>query len=291
MKRYILLLMGLIFSLSEINAQTSNRIIGKDTDTTINAEASLIEQVDPIATDRPDQTESPYLVPRGMFQIETGIWMENDRNEGRRIKNKAYNTTLFKIGVSDQFELRLISEYLGSKEYQRDSLIRNIHGINSVAIGTKIFISKERGIIPKTSLIAHLQLPYIGYKEFRPAHLAPRFRFVMQNTISDRISVAYNIGAEWDGDSQSATAIYTISCAISLADGLGMFVEGYGFMTENSNEENKFDGTFSNDHRLDAGFTYQVQKNLQVDISGGIGLSANSPDNFLSAGISWRFPH
>lgn len=249
--------------------------------------------IPPIATDRPDQTESPYLVPKGMFQIETGCWIENDNNSTTHTKNKAYNTTLFKIGISKQMELRLITEYLGSKTYNRnrDTVLNKVNGMNSVAIGTKIFISEQRGIIPKTSLIAHLQLPYWGYKDFRPAHLAPRFRFTMQNTISERFSLSYNLGAEWDGVTEQATAIYTISLAIGLIDRLGMYVEGYGFLTENSNKDNQFNGSYSNDHRVDAGFTYLLRNNFQLDVSGGIGLSEISPDNFLSCGLSWRFPY
>lgn len=29
----------------------------------------------PIITDRPDQTESPFLIPKGLLQIETGVFL------------------------------------------------------------------------------------------------------------------------------------------------------------------------------------------------------------------------
>src|SRR4051812_14167953 len=62
----------------------------------------------PIATDRPDQTESPYIVPTGMLQIETGYWVENDKDKETKTKNRAYNTSLIKLGLSSQLELRVI---------------------------------------------------------------------------------------------------------------------------------------------------------------------------------------
>lgn len=249
-------------------------------------------EVPSIATDRPDQTECPYLVPTGLFQIETGTWIENDKSGNIRQQNITYNTSLLKYGVSKNFELRFIAEYKGEYTYDRstDTLLSKNVGMNSVAIGTKIFICEQKGIIPKTSLIAHLQLPYFGRKDFRPNHLAPRFRFTMQNTITDRISLSYNLGGEWEGNTGSSTIIYTVSLAIGLVDRLGMYVEAYGFVTENSNNQDQFDGSFTDDHRFDMGFTYLLQNNLQLDVSGGVGLTDDSPDNFLSCGVSWRFP-
>jgi len=249
-------------------------------------------EIAPIATDRPDQTETPLLTPVKHFQIETGAWFETDRNKDDLVQeNLTFNTTLFKYGVSEHFELRLISEFVGEygRQHNTDSIVARNVGVNSFAFGTKIFICEQRGIIPKTSLIAHLQLPYFGNKSFRPNHLAPRFRFTMMNVINDRFSLSYNLGAEWYGNTSSATGIYTVSLAVALVNRLGMFVEAYGFVTERSDPNDVFNGKFDNDHRFDAGFTYLLNNNLQADISGGIGLSEDSPDTFLSCGISWRF--
>jgi hypothetical protein len=247
-----------------------------------------------IATDRPDQTESPFLVPKGRFQIETGAWIEIDKNDTSRFKNSVYNTTLWKYSISDHFEFRLITEIINEKEYKikssGDSLKSKYGGFNSVAIGSKIFICEENGMIPKISLISHIQLPYFGARNFKPSYLAPRFRFLFQHTLSERLAFSYNLGGEWDGDSKNASVIYTASLGISLFENCGMFLEAYGFMTENGNKNDRFSGSFSHDHRLDAGITYIIGKDFQLDASGGIGLSKISPDYFLSCGVSWRFP-
>jgi hypothetical protein len=250
------------------------------------------EEVAPIATDRPDQTECPFIVPKGHMQIETGTQIEVDKSQDDLVdKNLTYNTTLFKYGVNEHFELRLISEFIGTRSRiaSSDSMVARSAGLNSFAVGTKIFLCEQKGIIPKTSLICHLQLPYFGSQDNRPHHLAPRFRFLMQHTISNRFSLSYNLGAEWDGNTTTATAIYTLSLGIALVDRLSMFVETYGFMAENASNQDVFNGTFANDHRFDAGFTYLLRNNLQLDTSAGIGLSKGSPDGFVSCGLSWRF--
>ena len=64
-------------------------------------------QVAPIQADRPDQTETPAIVPKGMFQVESGFGYQ---------KEDAHNATwtlpaaLWKYGVNENFELRLITE-------------------------------------------------------------------------------------------------------------------------------------------------------------------------------------
>lgn len=59
-----------------------------------------------------------------------------------------------------------------------------------------------------------------------------------------------------------------------------LFIESYGYMPENSKP----------DHRADAGLTFLLADNFQLDASGGIGLTKYSPDYFISFGFSWRIP-
>jgi hypothetical protein len=59
-----------------------------------------------------------------------------------------------------------------------------------------------------------------------------------------------------------------------------MFIESFGLIPESGESA----------HQLDTGFTFLVLPNFQLDISGGIGISMGSPDNFISMGLSYRIP-
>lgn len=244
-----------------------------------------------IITDRPSQTESAFTVPVKMFQLETGGQVEYDNREHTNTKKITYNTTLIKYGISKKMELRFIAEYLGISFRDRivDKNFVNVNGMNSVTIGTKISVCQQRGLLPKIAVLTDLGLPYFGSPVFKVKHLAPRFIFLMEHSISKRVSFSYNIGGAWDGTSQYATLIYTASLGIGLVGNLSVFLETYGFIKENSNEFNPFSKMVIYDHRLDAGFIYHLNNNLQLDVSGGIGVSKVSPDSFLSCGVSWRF--
>lgn len=269
--------------------------IGIAQDTNYKDHAPVDEHIDvqdmPIATDRPNQTESSFLVPKGHFQIETGAWVEKDDDDAYSYTGNTFNTTLWKYGLTQHMELRLITEYVGFKRKEKATDNESsIDGFNAVTVGAKFFVCEEHGIVPKVALLTHLQVPYIGKEDFRPDHIAPSFRFLLQHTLSDRLALGYNLGAEWDGATANTTLIYTLSLAGSLVGNLSMFVEIYGFVTEQDDADGKFNGDFMSDHRFDGGFTYLLTNDLQLDVSAGVGISDIAPDYFLSGGISWRFP-
>ena len=53
-----------------------------------------------IETDRPDQTECPFIVKRGFLQAEIGFNRSN--------REYLFPTSLLKYGVSKRFELRYV---------------------------------------------------------------------------------------------------------------------------------------------------------------------------------------
>jgi len=96
--------------------------------------------------------------------------------------------------------------------------------------------------------------------------------------LSDRWSLSYNLGAKWNGESPEAIFLYTLSLGYSFTNKFAAFLESYSFFPEETKADNRFDG----------GFTYKITPVIQFDVSGGMGLSDNAPDYFLSTGASVR---
>src|SRR4051812_3425476 len=61
-----------------------------------------------IEADRPDQTESPFTVPKGWFQSEWGFGVQNDKSGQRTF---LHPTMLNKFGIGRRFEIRLITDF------------------------------------------------------------------------------------------------------------------------------------------------------------------------------------
>ena len=224
-----------------------------------------------IQTDRPDQTECPFITPRHYFQLENGFSYEKNNQNSELI---VAPTILTRFGINKFFELRLITEYVVSKE----SSI-TYPGINPILIGFKTRLLEEKGIIPTTSLIAHIGIPEAASSQYRANYYYPEFRFTMQHTIGDKQSLSYNLGAEWNGVNKKPTFIYTLTSGYYLTETIGAYIEFYGFVPQIGKA----------DHRFDLGLTYLFNDNHQLDISGGFGLSAISPEYYLALGYSFRF--
>jgi hypothetical protein len=223
-----------------------------------------------IQTDRPDQTETPAIVPTGMFQVETGLLYEKINSEAESI---IAPTILWKYGVNENFELRLITEL----SFEENSGIKT-SGLQPVLVGFKAKLSEETGILPKTSFIGHLLIPDMASKDYKADYYASEFRFVMQHTFSETFSFSYNLGAEWDGVTPQPTFIYTAALGYSVSPKLGAFIELYGFAPQEDVAHHLFDG----------GLTYLVSNDFMVDFSGGFSLTENAPDYFISTGFSFR---
>lgn len=230
----------------------------------------LAQEIESIQTDRPDLTESAFTVPAGYFQLEAGIL--------RTVINKTtqlnlHPTLLFKYGVSSSFEFRLITDLAS---YQNNGTNKFL--LLPIAVGMKIAISEEKGIIPKTAFIGHLKIPTGGDSDLASTYFAPSFRFTMQHTLSEKISLGYNLGTEWSGVTAEPVFIYTITSAISLSPSWGAYLELFGYAPQFNRAEHSFDG----------GFTYLLNNNCLADLSFGLGLTSNAPNYFISAGFSFR---
>jgi Putative MetA-pathway of phenol degradation len=228
------------------------------------------QEAAPIEADRPDQTETPAIVPKGMFQAETGFVFQKNNLDS---KTKSLPTTLWKYGVNENFELRLITEYVLEEENNSKS-----SGLTPVYVGFKVKLLDEKGIVPKTSFIAHMSLPNVASKQYKTEFYAPEFRFVMQHNLTEKVSLSYNLGAEWDGFSAEPTFIYTLTSGFSVTEKLGAYIEFFGFAPQNDIANHSFDG----------GFTFLINHNFMLDLSSGVGITNNAPERYFALGFSFR---
>ncbi len=183
-------------------------------------------------------------------------------------------TVLTRYGINDNFELRLLTEWVTDKNnFEKKS------GFVPVLVGFKTKILEENGVIPTTSFIGHIAIPSWASTKHTTTYYAPEFRFTMQHTISEKQTLSYNLGAEWDGETAAPTFIYTLTTAYSLSENMGAYLECYGFVPQIGKP----------DHRFDLGLTYLFNPNHQLDVSSGLGLSETSAKYYISLGYSFRF--
>jgi Putative MetA-pathway of phenol degradation len=233
------------------------------------------QELERMETDRPDQTECPYIVPKKWIQVEMGF---NFEKNGPASHTFVHPAVLSKYGISKRVELRLITTFLSEKEQRMPGSV-TVTGLEPVEIGFKAALWEEKGIAPKTSLIAHIAFPSFASERFKAGKAAPNFVFTMQHTLSRAAAVGYNLGASWDGFTNTPSWIYRVSPGFNLGEKCYAYLEAFGFIQKNETAN----------HNIDGGFAYYINNNIKLDISAGKGLSSSSVSYYIALGGSFRF--
>ena len=238
---------------------------------TISLYAQDNEQVELIG-DRPDQTESAYVIPKGYFQLEDGFVNENENND---ITNISYSSLLLRYGLFDNMELRFGTDYLKTKQ----ELLDDISGFAPLYIGTKIHVHKEKGWIPQIAFLGHITIANTGVKDYMQEYHSSHMTLTFNHTIKENISFGYSIGVEFPSDINYAIGTYTLVTGFSMSEKLGAFVEVYGDFSKNMYAQNKING----------GVTYLLLPSLQLDFAGGFGLSEYAAKSYYAFGLIYLF--
>jgi len=244
---------------------------------------TLSAQIEKIDTDRPDQTESPFIVPKKWMQLESGFLkeVENGHDNGfyqLKLIRFQHPSLLTKYGVAKRFELRLITDFVTEKSKQNNSIIVSATGIDNAQFGGKLNFFDEKGWRPKTSLIAHYDLA--GLRTIHKDTIDGfNFRFTFQKTISEKLSFGLNLGMEWERFGEPPAYTYTFAPGFNLSEKWYAYIEAFGFIWKDEKPENS----------IDAGIAYFVNDNFKVDVSAGLGVSKYAPGYYFAVGSSFRF--
>ena len=245
--------------------------------------STLAENIPEMVTDRPDQTNSPVTVLPGVLQVETGVLYTEEYEGDERSRTLAVPQTLFRTGLSGRIEFRLSFDGYICEDVEDED------GLGDSAIGFKINLLKESGIRPEVGFLAGLTLS-TGKNAFSSEREDPSFQFLFSNTLTESISIGYNLGMVWKtvegksggGRDTLSSFQYAVSVGVEITDRLGAFAESFGNVPIRANGNPA--------HSFDTGFTYKVHNNIQLDASSGVGLSDDADDWFIGAGISFRTP-
>lgn len=234
-----------------------------------------------LITDRPDVTESPTTVPKGYLQIETGSFFEAFEENNIEVERTVFNTTLLRYGIFENLELRvgwnierITTRNLGV------AIAPSLNGFSPLALGFKVAITDEKGVLPEIGLLGSAALPFLASTDFKPETTGIDLVFAFGHTLSDTSSLSYNLGASIGDGIPEISYVYSIAYGLSFTDYLGIYAELYGDFPENSRAN----------HFWDAGITLLVFDNLQLDATVGTSITGGQ-DILVSAGASFRLPN
>jgi hypothetical protein len=227
-----------------------------------------------IECDRPDQTETPSIVPDKHFQLESGFYFHKQSDI-----TITYPSTLIKYGIKDIAEFRFEIEP-STQIVKTGDNTNSTSGVSPIAFGMKLKICEEKKWLPKTSVIIMTSVPILASKKLTANFPSPQIRFTCQHTLPQKFTLSYNFGALWSEDDLTTTPLYTLTSGYSFTNEIGCYVELYGFMPFKGKQEHGFDG----------GFMFYPVPNWMIDLSGGILFEKRKPAWFAGLGISFLLP-
>ncbi|MCQ2234240.1 MAG: transporter [Paludibacteraceae bacterium] len=239
--------------------------------TSIYAQEVETQETIDFSADRPGASTGTDITGKYKLMFETGFGFERDRYEGADSKTYTLNTSLLRFGLSDNAELRF---QIDEQTQEEDG--ESVSGICPMIVGSKLKIFDGYKAIPKIGLLCNLVLP-TGKSEFKSDYVSPQIYLLFDNELTDKLSLGYNVGGEWDGNTANATTFAAICLGYSITDKFGAFIENYDY--------------FHSEHKpvwlTEFGVSWQVAPRVQVDLAGDLNLKCPDKNYAISFGLAW----
>lgn len=239
---------------------------------------------DAINPDRPNVANSSQVVGQGRVQLEIGVNRDRQRDADQYVRTLS-TPALLRLGLGETTELRVETDGRNiTHETDPATGARTTHtGWNATSIGFKWHFADEKDMLPALGLIGSVALP-TGSPALRGTGLLPQLALAAEWALSDEWSLAVTSGAGRDLDDQDTRYTYGI-----LAASVGRkFTERAQGFVEVAAPRIASAAHGNNQVQVDAGVSWLVSKNCQVDAMVVHGLNRNTPDLSLAFGLSVR---
>lgn len=217
---------------------------------------SAIAQVESINTDRPDQSDGVYTIPKNIFQLENGITIA---------KQTVINNLMLRYGLTPSTEIRLLLDV--GKEFENKGLL-------PISLSFKQRIIEQKEIIPAMTLVGYVAFEQLASKDFKGNKLPFEIKMAFENEINDKFSIGYNLGTS----NQFKNLNLSAALGYNITDKISTFVEYFSTLSKNGNE-----------HNIDTGIMYVINPKLQIDIAYAQPIYGLENKPFGTIGIAYSF--
>lgn len=245
-------------------------------------------QMRELSTDRPDQTESPYTVDAGHFQVEVDFFkLTYDRHTADGMRSEVWNLAPLnlKVGLLNNVDLQIVlDDYVNVRT--RDPISRTtarVSGFGDITARLKINLWGNDGGATAFGLMPFVKLPLdaSGLRNGRTEG-----GLILPLAVELPGGWVMGVMTEVDFVSDDAGGYDTEWVnSITFSHGLTKQLSGYvEFFTVTGNAPG-----FDWQGQVDIGLTYGLTDNVQFDFGCNFGVTESAPDYQPFAGVSVRF--
>jgi len=246
-----------------------------------------------MSTDRPDITESPHTVDAGHFQIEMSFSdFSYDRNSPDWVTTRglAIAPMLLKAGLLNNVDLQLgIDPYtwIHATDRNTDESV-TVRGFGDTALRLKINLWGNDEGETAFALMPFVTFPTasdgpeggIGSGEVEGGIIAP-FGASLPYEFNLGLMAEFDYIRDAENDGYVVEFVHTATIGHRLVGDLDGFIEFAGLASLNADQDYRAS--------FDAGLTYAVTPDVQLDAGIRVGLTKATEDFGVFAGVSLRY--
>jgi len=222
----------------------------------------ILAQEAPMITERPGFSTSPQALPEGRFQLEAGVDFDLDA------ESVTAPVSLARYGVADKLEVQL--------GWGGINFAPSGDSVTDFLINVKYALSPQEGGRPNIGVIVGTSIPVDNGRDLSNTQttLGALWSYDYEGGLGlfgTASVITQNIAGERDWALTNAVGV-----AKALPENFGTFIEYFA----------RFDDKAGDARIVDFGLTYLFRPNLQLDVSGGVGIAGDSAFDFVSFGVS-----
>jgi hypothetical protein len=239
-----------------------------------------------MSTDRPDKTESPYTVDAGHIQIETDlVAYTHDKEDGVKTETVDVVPFNFKIGLTNSSDLQFVyGSFSRVRVEGPDGFKDSESGAGDLVIRYKQNLWGNDGGKTAFGIMPFVKIPASTFDdandEVEGGVILP-LAIDLGNGMGLGLMTEVDILRDGDGSGYEPTFINSATVSFELTKKLGLYTEIYAERSAEDGAETVV--------TLDAGLTYAVTDNLQLDTGVNVGVTDAADDLNVFAGLSRRF--
>jgi hypothetical protein len=278
------------FGLLAMGAMASGVVLAADKSGYSIAHPTPVDQLRELSTDRPDQTENPYTVDAGHFQVELDVvnyTYDRDRSGGDDVRIKALTLAPLnlKLGLTNRVDLQLmVDPYASVKvEDRMAGITGKVSGFGDITTRLKINFWGNDGGKTAFALMPFVKWP-LSASNIRNGETEGGIIFVLGYELPSGWSSAVMTELDFVSNGtggRDTEWLNSITFSHDLTKRLGGYVEFVALT--GSAPRFKWQGQF------DVGLTYALAENTQLDLGCNFGVTPSAPDYQPFVGLSRRF--
>ncbi|MBL9115637.1 MAG: transporter [Verrucomicrobiaceae bacterium] len=242
-----------------------------------------LAEVRELSTDRPDQTESPYSVPKGMFQLEMDFGTLTRDTDGN-VVTETINLAPFnlKYGLGEHTDLQFVFDNW-SQETQRIGRTKIVtQGMGDLTVRLKQNLwgndSGSTALAVMPFVTVPLNASDLGRDQAEAGLIVP-FGWNLPNGFYLGLMTEWDWLNDENGGHKNAW-FNTITLGADITSKLACYAEFTATVFDNGDP---WQGT------VDGGLTYALKDNVQLDLGCNFGITRSAPDFQPFVGITLRY--